>query len=486
MGNGTSLIPMSQPIAGLTANATYHFRAVAQKGSLLPVPGSDQSFTTLAQPPIVGFCSATNITLTTATLNGTANPNGVAGTAWFEWGVSTSYGNATPPQPINGSTDNPVSAALSGLSPGTTYHCRVVAQSNGGTSYGLDGSFTTPLNTGLRNPTANAPETSSAGDNNGYETNPANAHLPDGLNAVDNNSGSGSNNSCTSGAKDKHRFYNYAFTIPSGSTIRGIEVQLKAMVDNNSGSPKICIQLSWDGGVTWTTDKSTPLNTSMTTFSLGNATDIWGRTWSATDFADANFRVRVIDVANNTSRDFFLDWVAVRVHLGTPVPPFMNPTANAAEAGGDGNGYETTPANAHTDDTLNAVDTDSGSGSNSSCTNGNKDKHRFYNYGFTIPSGSTIQGIEVRLDAMVDGQSGSPKICVQLSWDGGVAWTTEKSTPLNTSMTTFILGNATDPWGRTWSANDFSDANFRVRVINVAGNTSRDFFLDWVAVRVHY
>ena len=45
---------------------------------------------------------------------------------------------------------------------------------------------------------------------------------------------------------------------------------------------------------------------------------------------------------------------------------------------------------------------------------------------------------------------------------------------------------AADTWGRSWSAGDLSDANFRVRVIDVAGSTSRDFFLDYVAVNVTY
>jgi hypothetical protein len=33
---------------------------------------------------------------------------------------------------------------------------------------------------------------------------------------------------------------------------------------------------------------------------------------------------------------------------------------------------------------------------------------------------------------------------------------------------------------------DFSNTNFRLRVIDVASSTSRDFSLDWVAVRVTY
>jgi hypothetical protein len=36
----------------------------------------------------------------------------------------------------------------------------------------------------------------------------------------------------------------------------------------------------------------------------------------------------------------------------------------------------------------------------------------------------------------------------------------------------------------TWTAANLSNANFRVRVTNVADSTSRDFSLDWIAVRV--
>jgi hypothetical protein len=164
-----------------------------------------------------------------------------------------------------------------------------------------------------------------------------------------------------------------------------------------------------------------------------------------------------------------------------------SPTANASESGGDGNGFESSPGNAHTDNTLNAVDNNSGTSTSTSCTNSGKDKHRFYNYGITVPSGVNIQGIEVRLDARADSTSNAPKMCVQLSWDGGTTWTSAKSTPrLGTSMATFTLGGATDNWGRSWTTANFSNANFRVRVINVASSTSRDFTLDWVAVRVHY
>jgi len=171
-----------------------------------------------------------------------------------------------------------------------------------------------PVDTGLIGASASAPVTSGSGDNNGYELNPSNAFANDGLFAVDNNSGTNKNTSCTSNRKDRHVFSNYGFSIPSGATITGIEVRADARVDGTAGAPRLCVQISWNGGATWTVVKSTPtLTTSEATYLLGGTTDTWGRTWASGDFIDANFRVRITDVAGNNSRDFSLDWLAVRV-----------------------------------------------------------------------------------------------------------------------------------------------------------------------------
>ena len=134
-----------------------------------------------------------------------------------------------------------------------------------------------------------------------------------------------------------------------------------------------------------------------------------------------------------------------------------------------------------------ATDLNSGTGTSTSCTSTAKDKHNFYNYNISIPSATAIQGIQVRLDARADSTSGSPKICVQLSWNGGSSWVTAKQTStLSTSEATYTLGGTADTWGRTWSLSEFTNTNFRVRVIDVASNTSRDFYLDYLAVNITY
>jgi hypothetical protein len=167
--------------------------------------------------------------------------------------------------------------------------------------------------TGYLAPSAQAAQTSSAGDNNGYQTNPLNAFANDSIFAIDTNSGTNNNTSCTNNGKDKHHFYNHNFNIPSG-TILGIQVRLDARVDATSGSPRICVQLSWNGGSSWTTAKQTgTLTTGEATYTLGGTSDTWGRAWALSNFTNTNFRVRIIDVASSTARDFSLDYIAVNV-----------------------------------------------------------------------------------------------------------------------------------------------------------------------------
>ena len=142
MGSGTTALPLSAPLAGLTLGVTYHFR-VAATNDYGSVYGSDQSFTTLALPQ-VSTLPATGVSTNSATLNGTVNPNGWPTTAWFQWGATTNYGNLTSVTDLgSGTTALPLSAPLAGLTPGVTYHFRVAATNGYGLVYGSDQSFTT-------------------------------------------------------------------------------------------------------------------------------------------------------------------------------------------------------------------------------------------------------------------------------------------------------------------------------------------------------
>jgi len=236
-----------------------------------------------------------------------------------------------------------------------------------------------------------------------------------------------------------------------------------------SSSQSVTLTSSESGTIYFSTDGSSPTIASSP------------YTGPITIALSATLKFIAVDPAGNTSAVYSQSYTILN-DTG-----LRSPTANSADSGGDGNGYQTDPTYAYGDDTLYAVDSKSGSNTSTSCTDGGKDKHQFYGYGISIPGGSTIRGIEVRLDAMADKTMGSPMICVQISWDGGSSWTSALSTStLGTTMQTFILGSPTNTWGRTWSVADFNDANFRVRVIDVSSKTPREFSLDWVAVRVHY
>ena len=93
---------------------------------------------------------ATWLTSTNTTLTGTVNPNGLATTARFEYGLTTDYGftKTVTLSPNNGSTDQAVSVSLGTLPAGTTYHYRLTATNNGGTFLGDDHTFVTTRTSG--------------------------------------------------------------------------------------------------------------------------------------------------------------------------------------------------------------------------------------------------------------------------------------------------------------------------------------------------
>lgn len=93
--------------------------------------------------PTVVTLDATAVTSSTATLNGTINPNGLSSTYHFEWGTSTSYGTSTPTLSAGSGTSNvSVNAPLTGLTAGTTYHFKLVGVNSDGTTNGSDKTFT--------------------------------------------------------------------------------------------------------------------------------------------------------------------------------------------------------------------------------------------------------------------------------------------------------------------------------------------------------
>ena len=107
---------------------------------------SESGSSALPQSPSLITNLATDITQTSATLNGTVNPNGSNVTScYFDYGDTEEYGSQTAVSPLPGSGTNSVSvsATLSSLSADTEYDFRVVATNAGGTTNGNNLTFTT-------------------------------------------------------------------------------------------------------------------------------------------------------------------------------------------------------------------------------------------------------------------------------------------------------------------------------------------------------
>jgi hypothetical protein len=148
IGSGTSGVGVSASLSGLKAGTTYHYRVVATSTGGT-TNGADGILTTSSAPQAVTG-SASSITASSATLNGSVNPSSRDTTWYFEYGTSTSYGTKTSTKDAGSGTSNvSVSAAITGLTSGRTYHFRVVGTSDAGTSRGNDQTFVPTASPGV-------------------------------------------------------------------------------------------------------------------------------------------------------------------------------------------------------------------------------------------------------------------------------------------------------------------------------------------------
>jgi hypothetical protein len=141
-GSGNAAVSITSTLANLKPGATYHYRVVA-KNTAGTSNGGDAVFTTLV-PPNVVTGAATGIGTTSATLNGTVDPNSRDTTFYFEYGTSTSYGTKTAVRSAGaGTSPQNEATAIANLQVGRTYHFRIVATSDAGTTTGADATFKT-------------------------------------------------------------------------------------------------------------------------------------------------------------------------------------------------------------------------------------------------------------------------------------------------------------------------------------------------------
>ena len=114
-----------------------------------------------------------------------------------------------------------------------------------------------------------------------------------------------------------NNFTNHSFVVNQTNSIQGIEIKLE--VSGTTGAGDIDVELSYDGGTSWTTVKTTPtLTTTDTVVTLGGPADTWGRAWTPAEFSNANFQVRLS--ASPSANTIQVDAIQVRVYHQASAP----------------------------------------------------------------------------------------------------------------------------------------------------------------------
>lgn len=131
-------------ILSLSPSTTYYVRAYVTNSAGTGY-GESVSFKTLGDKPLSNTSAATDISINSATLNGTVNPNSLSTIVSFEYGLTTNYGNTitASQSPLNGDSNKNVTIALTGLNPGKIYHYRIKSENSLGITYSDDMTFTT-------------------------------------------------------------------------------------------------------------------------------------------------------------------------------------------------------------------------------------------------------------------------------------------------------------------------------------------------------
>jgi hypothetical protein len=146
-------------IPGLTQGQQYHYRIAAASSNGVFSKGTDRTFRP-AGPPVISEESVSDVNTDGAKISAKIDPNGGDTTYYVEFGTTEAYGGKLP-EPEGALSKNEgianIAVSLTGLTPGTPYHFRVVATNANSTTFGPDGEFTTfPTNPSGPDPCTNA------------------------------------------------------------------------------------------------------------------------------------------------------------------------------------------------------------------------------------------------------------------------------------------------------------------------------------------
>jgi len=108
-------------------------------------------------------------------------------------------------------------------------------------------------------------------------------------------------------------------------------------------------------------------------------------------------------------------------------------------------------------------------------------------FGFSIPSGATIDGIEVEVEKGSNANNQVADNAVRIV-KGGTIGSTDKSGANWATTDAYIThGGASDLWGKTWTPTDINNSNFGFAISASCGApVFRDGYIDHIRITVHY
>jgi hypothetical protein len=139
----------------------------------------------------------------------------------------------------------------------------------------------------------------------------------------------------------------------------------------------------------------------------------------------------------------------------------------------------TTPGNVGVSDNAKATYSIPGNGQSSNLD--------ITNFGFSIPAGSTIDGITVRAEVSANGTSVDDDTVMLLKNGAAVGNDYASGTDWSTTDATRTYGDSNDRWGTSWTPADINAGNFGVRLkVDSDVAATRIASVDYVTITVDY
>lgn len=233
----------------------------------------------------------------------------------------------------------------------------------------------------------------------------------------------------------------FNFSIPSSATIDGIVVEFERFRSSGGGTLVDNAVRIIKGGFIGTVDKSssTAWTTNEAYYSYGGSSDLWGETWAPSDINASNFgaALSVTCTSGCASRIVSVDHVRITVYYTE----------------GSVSNYVTAT-----------------------------------NFGFSVPSGATINGIKAEIERKQNGGTLVDNAVRIIK--GGAIGTSEHASTTAWSGTEayYSYGGASDLWGDTWTYSDINSSNFgvalSVKCTSDCGSASGD--VDHIKITVYY